>query len=191
MSKKTLILIIGLICTGCFNDSLSSNHKIAVDKFKQTAAIEKNDYGYNLYTFSLTYVATSQTYGECFFIYSEMKDIFRLGCLFDSYESSTSMTEGFVYVDFKWGDYTNQINYFDLITYSSSNEFCHCKYEFSNISINGDNLTGNYKCNITYSSYTDTPEKQPKTKENAFKMINQAFEYGKTIKERYSLPNFY
>ena len=180
-SSKLLLLA---CCLFSLMSCTTRDHDTAKNKFKEAGMIEINDQGYKLYSFSNTYVSTSTIYGTVFFIYSEMIDIFRLGCTFGSHDSSTQDTEGFVYADFKWGKYKSAINYFDLITYSSSSEYLHCAIEYSNPTINGSELV-DIETTITYAATANIKA------DSGLDLVKQAFRYGVLIMNRYNLPKFY
>lgn len=185
-------LSILFICLGSSSCNLNSTHRNAVNKFKEVAPRDTTAAG-DLYIFEDIFVANSEYSGGCFFLYSETKDIFELGCYFDSYNSRTSVTEGFVYCDFKWGTFKKQTFYFDLITYDDSNntQFCYIKCEFYNIEIANKKITGDYKYSITYTYYPNDNMRNINSVKNAFTLITQAFNYGKTIMDRYNLSSFF
>ncbi|MCR5506166.1 MAG: hypothetical protein K6F07_04140 [Bacilli bacterium] len=188
--KKILILPI-LIFPSIVACSSATHHQKAADVFKKYGEKKVSTLGDNVFDYSFEEIskATSEyTTGKSFY-YSPKRDAFRLLCYFDSY-SSNGVVEGFVYVDFKWGEYQKNFHHFDLIVYDASNNPIHyyAQYDFFLVGINNDELSSQYHCDIIYDEY---PSDSSKTIQSAYLLIKDAFNYGKEIIKRYNLSKFY
>ena len=189
---KKLLLLSLLIIPSIIGCSSKSEHEKAADAFKKYGTKQESKLGRNVYNYSFDdiYTANSEYSGGCSFYYNTKRDTFTLSCYFDSYTSSGT-TSGYVYTDFKWGDYKTSIHYFDLILYNSSDEPIHfyCKYEFFITGIDKDKLSSLFWYNAVYS---EQPKgKQYEEAESGYKLLTQAFNYGKTIVDKCKLSKFY
>lgn len=174
--------IMALSLAGC-----SSGHDKAISVWKDKyMEKETNAQGYKIYEFYEVFANDSESYGEFFFYYGEMRDVFRLGATFQSFNSDGSVTEGIVYCDFRWGEYQNNVSLYELSTRDRYSDSTIIRATFAKVEISDDRLTGRYVYEESFHSAGVSS-----SEDEAFLMIGSSFEYGKAIAKKYDLPKFY
>lgn len=185
--KKFLIFIPTLcVLSSCIVFD-NPSHEEAKKQFIEHGTVSKNSQGETYYYFTQRYAETNDYYGDNVFLYFKDRDVFRLYCCFNSFYNENERTDGAVYADFKWKEYSKATHYFSLKQHytKANNDELICSIQYFDVTIDGDSLTGKFSATTTFSSEDE------KTTANGFELIKRAFEYGKQIFKAFSLDSFY